>query len=413
MTNHANSTDRWVVAHCGSRDRYQLPVAFHEAGQLHRFVTDWYSPMDSLALQGLLRFAPQRATSSLARRFCEELPSRFVRDVKLGGTLNSIRSPALANFELARIVGEKAARITAETGSHLLITSYYGWAAFPRLSKHTKKVLFQVHPHPWFLHELYRTIALEEGVADAFLSESEMRVPEELLRRWGQESLDADVVVATSSFTRKSLLQAGVTPEKIRIVPYGVDSRVFRNDIDSPTGKPKLLFIGQPTARKGFGNLLKVWERLGNHEAELHIASGSLANRRDVRGGPVFWYGRLSSTELVALINRSDLLVLPSIAEGFGLVLLEALSCGTPILCSDASAGPDLLAGWDDQFVFPAGDWDGLASRLDYLLSHVDLLRGLRGAARNVAESMPWGRFRNELREACSAEIRAEQPGKT
>ena len=408
MTNHANSTVRWVVAHCGSRDRYQLPIAFHETGQLHRFVTDWYSPLDSAALRGLLRFAPQRATSSLARRYCEELPSKLVRDVKMGGTLNSIRRPVLANFELARIVSEKAARITARTGSHLLITSYNGWAAFPNLSKHVKKVLFQVHPHPWFLRDLYRATALEEGAAEAFLSESEMRVPEDLLRRWGQESLDADLVIATSNFTRKSLLHAGVSPEKIRIVPYGVDSSVFKNDGASPTGKPKLLFIGQPTARKGFGKLLKAWESLGSREAELHIASGSEANRREVRGGPVFWYGRLTLAELVALIGRSDLLVLPSIAEGFGLVLLEALACGTPILCSDATAGPDLLAGWDDQFVFPAGDWDSLASRLDYWLSHVDLLRGLRGAARTLAEALTWDRFRNELRAACNGDISAE-----
>jgi glycosyltransferase involved in cell wall biosynthesis len=334
----------------------------------------------------------------------------LVRDVKLGGTLNSIRGSALANFELAKIVSEKAARITAKTGSHLLITSYNGWAAFPKLPNHIKKVLFQLHPHPWFLRELYLTIAAEETATDGFLSESEMRVPEELLRRWGQESLDADLIVATSSFTRKSLLHVGVRPEKIHVVPYGVDSSVFRNDVAVPIGKPKVLFIGQPSARKGFGKLLKAWESLGGHEAELHIVSGSDANRREVRGGPVVWYGRLTLGELVALMNRCDLLVLPSIAEGFGLVLLEALSCGTPILCSDATAGPDLLVGWDGEFVFPAGDWDGLASRLDYWLSHVNLLRGLRGAARNLAESMTWHRFRSELRAACNSGASAEGP---
>ncbi len=238
-----------------------------------------------------------------------------------------------------------------------------------------------------------------------------MRFTDERLKLWGQESLDADIVVATSSFTKKSLTCVGVKPERIRVIQYGVDSQLFRNDVAYPIGNAKILFVGQPTARKGFGKFLETWERLGNTKAELHIASGSLANRRELGGGgSVRWYGRLSLAELVELFNRSDLLVLPSIAEGFGHVLLEALSCGTPILCSDASAGPDLLKGWDEHFLFAAGDWDGLASRLDYWLSNVDHLRKLRSSARNVAESLTWEGFRRSLRNACNADVCSKGP---
>jgi len=409
MTNLIQSEPHWVVAHCGARDGYELPIAFHEVGQLYRFVTDWYSPMDSSILGSVLRHSPRRIRSTLTQRYRTELPSTCVKDVKFKGALNRILRSDKRELELDQHVGEYAGRLAAESESSLLITSYNGWAAIPQLKGNTTTVLFQIHPHPWFLRELYRTNALEEGDADPFLSESEMKAPEDLLRRWGRESFDADLVVVTSSFTRKSLLHVGVNPEKIHIVPYGVDSSVFKNDGTAPTGKPRILFIGQPTARKGFTKLLEVWERLGSHEGELHIASGSMAHKREVGGGPLFWYGRLTLTELVALINRSDLLVLPSIAEGFGLVLLEALACGTPILCSDATAGPDLLRGWNDQFLFTAGDWEGLASRLDYWLSHVDLLRGLRGAARNLAEAMTWRRFRSDLRAACNAVVGSEQ----
>jgi glycosyltransferase involved in cell wall biosynthesis len=107
-------------------------------------------------------------------------------------------------------------------------------------------------------------------------------------------------------------------------------------------------------------------------------------------------------------MNRSDLLVLPSIAEGFGIVLLEALSCGTPILCSDATAGPDLLKGWDEQFIFSAGDWNGLASRLDHWLTNVGCLRKMRSSARNLAESQTWERFRSSLRDACNSDVKSE-----
>lgn len=402
-TNNKELGPRWVVAHCGARDRYQLPIAFHEVGQLHRFVTDWYSPLDSTIVGALLSHSPRHFRTVLAQRYRPELPSRFVEDLKLRGSLTRFLHSDDRTLALDRKLGEYAARVASENDSPLLVTSYYGWSAFPRLSRHSRRVLFQLHPHPWFLRELYRKQESLGNSLGTFHSESEMRVGDELLRCWGQESLDAELVIATSSFTRKSLIHAGVTPDRIQVIPYGVDCRIFTNVKDSPSGKPKVLFIGQPSPRKGFQNLLDVWERLDNQGAELHIASGSTNNRRELSsGGPITWYERLALSDLIGLMNRCDLLVLPSIAEGFGHVLLESLSCGLPILCSDATAGPDILRGWDRRFIFAAGDWDGFANRLDYWLANVDRLRKMRDSARHLAEALTWERFRESLRNSCN-----------
>jgi glycosyltransferase involved in cell wall biosynthesis len=399
-----SSESRWVVAHCGSRDDYQLPIALHESGQLHRFVTDWYSPLDSRIIDVVLKCLPERLRLELARRYRKELPSRLVKDVKLSGLLKSVFGTDALDTGLNRLVGERAASVANASGSSLLITSYYGWAAFPRVAKSTKKVLFQIHPHPWFLRKLYKTYQSELDADAGFRDEAEMKASEEFLRCWGQESVDADVVIAASSFTRQSLVNAGVRGEKIHVVPYGVDGDIFRNDVGTPSGIPKVLFVGQTTVRKGFQNLLETWKRIGNRGAELHIVSGATAVMAGVNSsGTVVWHGRLALADLVELMNRVDLLVLPSIAEGFGHVLLQSLSCGTPILCSDATAGPDLLSGWEDGFIFPSRDWDELASRLDYWLSNVERLRRLRGAARDRAEGLPWHKFRREIRNACSA----------
>ena len=409
MVTRAESKPHWVVAHCGARDQYQLPIAFHEVEELDMFVTDWYSPMDQPSLGVLLKHAPQRVGLSLAKRYREELPSTFVKDVKLRGALNVIVGTHALNRRLNRLVGKCAAREASDRGSHLLITSYNGWAAFPQLPKHTKKVLSQIHPHPLFLRDLYRTHHNERDSTADFQCESEARVEEGFLKRWGNESLDADVVIAASSFTRRSLLYAGVKPEKIQIVPYGVDSRVFRSDVATPSGRPKVLFVGQPTARKGFQGLLRAWECIGSAAAELHIVSENVEPTPEVHsGGPVVQHGRLALTDLVALMNSCDLLVLPSIAEGYGHVLLQSLSCGTPILCSDATAGPDLLTGWEKGFIFPSGDWNEFSACLDFWLTNVDRLRKLRSPARKLAESLPWERFRQRIRNVCNKPCQAE-----
>ncbi len=213
-----------------------------------------------------------------------------------------------------------------------------------------KKCCFRFIPIHCFSENSIRHYQSELDADAEFRNEMEMKASEEFLRRWGQESLDADIVIAASSFTRKSLVDAGVGWEKIHVIPYGVDGHIFRNDVATPAGIPKVLFVGQATFRKGFQNLLEAWTRIGNRGAELHIVSGAAAETAGCHSDrTVVWHGRLTLTDLVELMNQVDLLVLPSIAEGFGHVLLQSLSCGTPILCSDATAGPDLLMGWEDR----------------------------------------------------------------
>jgi glycosyltransferase involved in cell wall biosynthesis len=405
MINNADSTARWVVAHSGARDNYQLPIALHEAGQLHRFVTDFYSPLDEPVIDAVLKSAPQGVRSALSRRYRNALPSRVVKDMKVRGALKRVLGPVgwKGNVLMDGLIGRRAAQVASSSGSHLLITSYYGWAAFPRLAKETKKVLFQLHPHPWFLRDLYMKCENGIGAASRFQSEAEMQVDEEFLQRWGQESLDADLLIASSSFTRKSLIYAGVQPDKIVVVTLGVDGSNFRDDISAPSGKPRILFVGQATSRKGFQDLLRVWKNVGDKGAELYIVSGTETQQQGLGSSDhIVWCGRLPHSDLVALMNSVDLLVLPSVAEGFGLVLLQSLSCGTPILCSDATAGPDLLSEWEDGFIFPAGDWDGFASRLDYWIANVGRLRALRRLARTTAESRTWESFREGVRNVCS-----------
>ena len=146
MANNTGSMPRWVVAHCGARDSYQLPIAFHEVGQLNCFVTDWYSPLDSPILGTLLKYAPSSLRSILGKRYRQELPSSFVKDLKLGGALTRFSGSDKRVIELDRLVGEYAAHLASESGSQLLVTSYNGWAAFPKASSRQKKYCFRFIP---------------------------------------------------------------------------------------------------------------------------------------------------------------------------------------------------------------------------------------------------------------------------
>jgi len=403
LKNSAPQSGNWVVAHSGARDEYQLPISLNEAGLLYRFVTDWYSSFDNKYISKILHKAPVRILPLLKERFRQELPSDLVVDLKIQRMIGHIVGEEFTEMRLNRLIGERAAQLANSNESNLLVTSYYGWSAFPNVSKYSKKVLFQIHPHPMFLRDHYSKHLDTISAYGSLQHEAEMKASDSFLRIWGNESNEADVVIAASTFTRMSLLYAGVTPEKIHVVPYGVDESIFRNDISSPTGKVKILFVGQATQRKGFNHLLKAWSKIANTDAELHIVTSAPSSICNVDlGDSIVLHDRLNIRNLVMLMNESDLLVLPSIAEGYGHVLLQSLSCGTPVLCSDATAGPDLLIDWDQGFIFPNGDIEALKERLEYWLSKKHQLRKIRSDAKQIAAAQTWKKFRLGIREVCN-----------
>src|SRR5205807_5699025 len=122
--------------------------------------------------------------------------------------------------------------------------------------------------------------------------------------------------------------------------------------------------------RMGLDVLLDAWQALGSPGVLAIGGDGPLRPELEARGDEsVRFLGRLSDDDLVALYSAADVTVVPSLAlEGFGLVVLESLACGTPVVVSDAGGLPEAVAGLDASLVVPAGDAGVLAARLRGLL---------------------------------------------
>lgn len=172
----------------------------------------------------------------------------------------------------------------------------------------------------------------------------------------------------------------GVPADKITAVSPGVDQRLFLPD---PSARPgdgvvRLLFVGGDFIRKG-GDLLLRWARETSATGwELHLGT-----RDPVPDTPgVFAHGGLTnnSPELVRLYQRCDVFVLPTRADCFSLVAMEAMSCGLPVVISRLGGIPEIVGDGESGFLLEPGDYGALASRLDLLVSD-EGLRGRMGAA--------------------------------
>jgi glycosyltransferase involved in cell wall biosynthesis len=236
-------------------------------------------------------------------------------------------------------------------------------------------------------------------------------------------------IIAVSESTRRDLVELyGVEPARVPVIPLGVDRSVFRPQSEEAVRAvrtrfgidgPYILSVGGIEPRKNLPNLVRAaagvrgdvtlvvagaavgWNPEGT--ALLRGALDSLpaeVRRRVVQTGYV------SEPEKVALMSGAEALVYPSLYEGFGLPLLEAMACGTPVVTSDRSSLPE-VAGQAAVFVDP-DDPEAITAGIDRVLSDARLRTRLREAGGERAARFTWEETARKtaavLREAASGE---------
>ncbi|EMA13961.1 glycosyltransferase family 4 protein [Haloarcula marismortui] len=165
----------------------------------------------------------------------------------------------------------------------------------------------------------------------------------------------ADMVVAISDHAYRELTTTyGLDEDKVAMIPHGVDTEWFYpRDKQHPAvnaEKTTLLYVGRLGARKGLDLALQALANVDNDDVELLIAGTGrhedslreLARELDI-ADRVRFLGYVPEKELPALYSSSDVFILPSKYEGFGLVLLESMACGTPVIGADAGGIPTAI----------------------------------------------------------------------
>jgi len=215
--------------------------------------------------------------------------------------------------------------------------------------------------------------------------------------RWKDEELAlADRVVVPSQHVRRTL--SGVIPdERIRVVAYGAPAICPRLEEEKPrSGRPlQILFAGALHQRKGIGYLIKAAEMLGR-DGDLTLIGRRFASNRiiDAACRRARWYDSLPHKDLLDMMTRMDVLVLPSLSEGFGMVVTEALACGLPVIVTTNVGAGDLIQDGREGFIVPIASADAIADKLAILHKDRDLLRQMSHNAYETAANNSWEGYR-------------------
>ena len=204
--------------------------------------------------------------------------------------------------------------------------------------------------------------------------EKECPYDEAYFAREDEEYALADFHCAASTIVREQLAASGIPESRIWVAPYGADTnaRVFqRAENASPPPAFRILFAGQISLRKGIRTLLDALTLANREHWKMEfIGSRSSETEKDIaayRGAtPLTFQGALPQEQLARAMRDSSVLVLPSLEEGFGLVVPQALNCGCPCIVSDRVGGKDCIRQRDNGSIFPLGDAHALAAELDW-----------------------------------------------
>lgn len=225
--------------------------------------------------------------------------------------------------------------------------------------------------------------------------------------RWKDEELSlADSVFVASQHVRRTLMGA-VADEKIRVVNYGAPDVRRRDRFATDAAQPlRVLFVGALVQHKGIGYLLDAVDRLGPLVELTLVGQRYQPNTRvDAACSHWRWHETLPHNRVLEIMTESDVLVLPSLGEGFGLVVTEALACGLPVIVTKNVGASDLIHDGRNGFVVPVCSADAIVERLRVLHRDRALLAAISRQAQLTAAENSWSGYRARFADALRAVV--------
>jgi starch synthase len=400
----------------GNPNSHQAALAYWEAGLLESFCVPWVPQEWEL---DILRRLPGFGgwVDRLERRRARELRGVPKVEGRLGEWFRMIR----------RIAGWRAAGVADEANRWLMDTmrrrcgrgsvgavhSYEdcSQSVFEEARRLGKPCIYDL---PVAYVDSLRTLKRNLSARYRNWMEEDWTEQEINVARKSRELSLADLVLVPSQFAAKQL--EGRTSAPVKVVQFGVDfgfwgagsDEVFGGVENVEFGRKRngplqFLYVGHCSVWKGLPMLLAAWREAAVRDAELVLVGGWCMRSARRAGLPrgVRMREPVSARELRRIYHSSDVLVFPSHFEGFGLVILEAMAAGLPVISTDATAAPDLLDSESGKVV-PSGDVDALVAALRWMGENRSRVREMGEAAKRRAEHFGWDRYRKGLVEAVS-----------
>ena len=299
-----------------------------------------------------------------------------------------------------------------------------------------------LHSHYWLSGWVARELARERGLPTVHMFHTLGRMKDSVARSQAEKETstriqveqelmrDMQRIVAATPLDKSQMVELyDANPQKIKVIPLGVDLDLFRPmprdeatraiGVDLPQDHHLVLFVGRLDPLKGLDTLLQAICKLTELAPELarHLCLAVIGGDADENGSGmgnelecldklrreagiddlVTFLGSRAQDTLPYYYSAADVCVVPSHYESFGLVALEAMACGTPVIASRVGGLQHTVEDDVTGMLVPAGDVDALAEKLRLVLTDRELRARLGSNARQRAQSYTWRRVADRI----------------
>jgi glycosyltransferase involved in cell wall biosynthesis len=222
---------------------------------------------------------------------------------------------------------------------------------------------------------------------------------------WQEPELDvecelADRILVGSQFACNTFIEEGLPAEKIIVIPYGADLARFSpvQSTDEQEKTFRVLFVGNIGQRKGISYLLRAYQAFRGPGTELMLVGSYSGDPRMMAPfrDQFTHIPHVPQSQLAAIYRDAQVFVLPALLEGMGLVVLEAMASGLPVITTPNGPG-DLVRDGVDGFVVPIRDVDAIVEKLEYLRAHPEERLCMGQNARERAKMFTWEHYRAKV----------------
>lgn len=307
--------------------------------------------------------------------------------------LMHILQPSYFNHYKDALFDRFVAKIVARSEP---IDIFVGWAHYvlnsiPVIKKKSKKLIIEsgschILEQQAILQEAYNRLGLDFAP-----------IQQASIEKMIQEYEHADYIVTPSQFAQNSFVRHGLPPDKILTVPCGANTSFFLQEKKEIPKKFSVIFVGLLSIRKGIHILLEAWKKASLHpdHAQLVLVGSLQKDLHHVLSHytipqNIVFYGATDRQTLKQLYASSSLLVLPSLEDGFGMVMGEAMASGLPIIATKNSGGPDIIDHGKTGFLLDAHNEHQLADTLRWCFENQEKTYAMGLQAQQQVDKLSW-----------------------
>jgi glycosyltransferase involved in cell wall biosynthesis len=397
----------------------QASRALYEAGLLSAYVTGFaYQPESWLggSLRSALGFVSNWPEKELQRRRITEIPASLVITHPLPELLRMFAAKSLGPIVADR-VWEKAelwfdCTVAKKHLNGDRAVYAYEYAALETFKAQRRRGGLNIYDMPTAHHNTKSAILQPEFEKyPEIQTQYDRHVKKHAARhneRKDHELALADLIVCPSNFVKHSLIKEGITANRIKVAPFGAPPIV---NISNRNESGPLIFLcaGNQSIPKGTHYLIDAWRALNpGRDVELWLVGAMKLPPGVLVGlpGRVIIRPNVPRAELFEIYRQASILVLPTLFEGFALVITEAMAHGLAVITTPNSGGSGFIENGEDGFIVPVSDSLALAETMQWCIDNRERVRAMGINAAAKAGTWQWSDYRSDLAGAVAEKLR-------